>query len=434
MRVSTNTVFEQGVFNMLQGQARLLKTQDQISTGRRVLTPADDPVAAARALEVSQSQAVNEQYMRNADSARGTMDLQEEALTRYTRLLQDVKTLAVNAGNAALSSRELKNIAAELRGRYDELLGIANTTDANGLYLFSGYQGTTQPFSENAPGQVDYNGDEGQRLVQIAPTRDVPVSQSGADVFQRIRDGNGTFVTSAGATNVGTGVVTAGVVRDAAAWDSVGNPKNFEVRFAVDSTSVPPTTTYDIVDTVNNLSLTTGLAPAAGPYPRTYQSGAAIVVATQAPPDTNPVAFDYGIEFSVTGTPSDGDTFTVEPSTAKDIFSTLNDLITTLETAGPGATLNTRLTNSLNSVQNNLDNALDVNLTILAAVGAFAKEVETNRSAAEDLGQQFARELSGLRDLDYAKAITELTYQRVSLEAAQKSFMSVQELSLFALL
>jgi flagellar hook-associated protein 3 FlgL len=229
-------------------------------------------------------------------------------------------------------------------------------------------------------------------------------------------------------------VVTAGVVRDAAAWDSVGNPKNFEVRFAVDSTSVPPTTTYDIVDTVNNLSLTTGLAPAAGPYPRTYQSGAAIVVATQAPPDTNPVAFDYGIEFSVTGTPSDGDTFTVEPSTAKDIFSTLNDLITTLETAGPGATLNTRLTNSLNSVQNNLDNALDVNLTILAAVGAFAKEVETNRSAAEDLGQQFARELSGLRDLDYAKAITELTYQRVSLEAAQKSFMSVQELSLFALL
>ena len=69
MRVSTNTVYEQGVFNILQGQSRLLKTQDQISTGRRVLTPADDPVAASRALEVSQSQAVNAQYMRNADSA-----------------------------------------------------------------------------------------------------------------------------------------------------------------------------------------------------------------------------------------------------------------------------------------------------------------------------------------------------------------------------
>jgi flagellar hook-associated protein 3 FlgL len=434
MRVSTNTVYEQGVFNILQGQSRLLKTQDQISTGRRVLTPADDPVAASRALEVSQSQAVNAQYMRNADSAESAIALQEEALTRYTRLLQDVKTLAVNAGNGALSSRELKNIASELRGRYDELMGIANTTDSNGLYLFSGYQGSTKPFMETSPGQVAYYGDEGKRLIQIGPSRDVPVSFSGADVFQRVRDGNGTFVTAASATNVGTGVITAGSVRDRAVWDALGNPKNFEIRFAVDSSTVPATTTYDIVDTVNNVSLTTGLAPAAGPYPRTYTSGAAIPVSTQAPPDTNPVPFDYGIDFAISGAPADGDTFAVTPSGTKDIFATLDELITTLETAGPGATLNTRLTNALNTAQNSLDNALDVNLTVLAAVGAYAKEVDINRSAAEDLDLQFATQLSGLRDLDYADAITRLTYQQVSLEAAQKSFLRIQELSLFALL
>ena len=143
MRVSTQTVFDQGVFNIQRNQTTLIRGQEQISTGRRILAPSDDPVASARALEVTQAKSTNEMMIRNADSARSAIDLQDEAMGRYTRLLQDAKTLTVTAGNGALSPRELKDIAAELRGRYEELLGIANTTDANGLHLFSGYQGET---------------------------------------------------------------------------------------------------------------------------------------------------------------------------------------------------------------------------------------------------------------------------------------------------
>ncbi len=431
MRVSTTTMFEQGVFNLQRGQALLIKGQEQLSTGRRVLTPADDPVAAARTLEVSQSKAINEQYARNADSATASIGLEENALARYTGLIQDIKTLAVNAGDGTLTSTDLKTLGTELRGRYAELLGVANSTDSNGLYLFSGYQGTTQPFSENVPGAVVYNGDQGQRLIQIDAGRQVAVSDAGSDVFQRIRTGNSVFETSVDPANIGTGIVTKGVVRDVAAWNAAGNPQNFEVRFFVDSTSVPPSTTYDIVDTVNNLSLTTGAAPAAGPYLRTYQDGATISLARQAPPDTNGTAFDYGIDLSVTGAPANGDSVTVVPSTNEDVFASVYQLIQAVESATPGAKGNTQLANALNSAHNSLDNALDVALTVRASVGARTKEIQTSRSNSDDLGLQFETTLGALQDLDYAKAISDLTFNQVALQAAQKSFVQIQGLSLF---
>ncbi|MBX9631654.1 MAG: flagellar hook-associated protein FlgL [Burkholderiales bacterium] len=431
MRVSTTTVFEQGIFNIQRAQAQLVKQQEQISTGRRVLSPADDPVAAARALEVTQSKEITEQYARNGDAATAAIGLEENALARYTALLQDVRTLTVNAGDGALTPTDLKSIATELRARYTELIGIANSTDGNGLYLFSGYQGSTQPFTENAPGVVAYNGDQGQRLIQIGATRQVAISDAGSDVFQRIRTGNGVFATTATTTNTGGGIVSEGVVRNRAAWDAATNPQNFEVRFFVDNTAVPPQTTYDIVDTVNNLSLTTGAAPAAGPYLRTYQSGGTISFARQAPPDINATAFDYGIEMSVTGQPASGDTFTIAPSANQDIFATLDQLITAIETGGGGMTANTALANALNTALNNFDNAIDVSLTVTASVGARAKEIQTGQANADDLTLQYETTLSGLTNLDYAKAISELTFNQVSLEAAQQSFVRIQGLSLF---
>ena len=332
IRVSTNTIFDQGVFNLQRGQSTLAELQDQISTSRRVRTPADDPVAAARSLEVEQSQAISEQYIRNGDSAQTALGLSENALISVTTLIQDVRTLAVNAGDGALSEKELKSLAVELRARYQDLLGLANSTDGNGQYLFSGYQGATRPFAETAPGLVSYAGDQGARLVQVSASRQIPVSDAGSDVFQAIRNGNGTFVTAAATANTGTGIVSPGTVVNQTAWDAAGNPRDFTVVFDVDSSTVPPTTTYDLIDNLSGLSLTTGAAPGAGPYLRTYTDGAGINLSRQAPPDTNPASFDFGAQLTIEGQPADGDSFTVQASTNQDLFKTIHDLITTLET------------------------------------------------------------------------------------------------------
>lgn len=428
MRVSTNMLYDLGVNTINQQYSDLLKIQQQLSTGRRILTPSDDPIASARALNVSQAQSVNEQYITNGEYATTALELQESVLTQFTDLMHNVKTVAVNAGDAALSVSDLRSLATELRSQYDELLGLANATDGTGNYLFSGYKGTVQPFTQSATGVV-YNGDQGQRLMQVSASRQVPVSSSGAEVFQLIKDGNGTFVTAADSGNTGTGIVSTGSVIDPAAWDAAANNKDFTVVFDYNETVTPAVTTYDIIDNVSGNSVLTGAAPAAAPYPRTYTSGTTISLTSQG---AEP-AFDYGVTLSVTGQPETGDTFTIEASkTDQDIFSTLSNLIDALENPGLGtASGNTELTNNLNTALNNLSLAQDKLLTVRAKVGATMKEVESHRTTSEDVALQYASALSNLQDVDYAKAISDLAQKQANLEAAQQSFLKIQGLSLF---
>jgi flagellar hook-associated protein 3 FlgL len=431
IRISSNTLFEKGVFNLQSGQSAVAKLQDQIATGRRVRVPSDDPVAAARALEVEQSQAITQQYSRNGDSAQTALGLSENALTSVTTLIQDAKVLAINAGDGVLTPTDQKSLGTELRARYQNLIGLANSMDGNGQYLFSGYQGATMPFAETAPGTVAYSGDQGVRLIQISASRQIAISEAGSDIFQTIKNGNGTFVTAAGSANTGTGIISPGTVVDTTAWNSAANPRDFTVVFNVNNGVNPPVTTYDIVDNTTGLSLTTGAAPGAGPYLRTYTDGGSISLKTQLPPDTNPTAFDFGAQLSIQGQPANGDSFTVKASTNQDLFKTLSDLIAAVESAQPGAATNTKLTNSLNTAMSNLDNSLDNVLRVRAAIGSRLNEVDSAKSSQADLVGQYQTTLSGLRDLDYAKAISDLTLQQTTLEAAQKSFVRVQGLSLF---
>lgn len=401
MRISTNMMYDLGVSTVQQQYADLLKLQQQMSTGRRILAPSDDPIASARALEVSQAQSVNEQFMTNGDNATNALALQESILANAGDILQNVRVLAVNAGNPSLSAADRASLATELQGHYDHLLGLANSTDGNGQYLFSGYKGSTVPFSEISPGNVVYNGDQGQRLVQISPSRQVPVSSSGAEVFQLIRNGNGTFVTAAPSANTGSGVISPGTVLNQATWDA--SSRNFQINFT-------SATTYDVIDNGPPVStLVTGA---------TYTSGASITVA--------------GAEFNITGTPATGDTFTVKASrTDMSVFETLGALITALKTPPNGSGSNARLTNDLNTALSNITLAQDKLLTVRSTVGASMKEVETQRSTGEDLALQYKSTLSGLQDLDYAKAISDMALKQANLEAAQKSFLKIQGLSLF---
>lgn len=427
MRISTNTLYDQGVGSLQQQTSNLFKTQQQLSTGRRILTPQDDPVGASRVLEVTQSASINIQYDTNMGSATSALGLEESSLSSVVSLIQDVRTLTIQAGNAALDNNNLKALATDIQGRYQQLLGLANGTDGNGQYLFSGYRGTTQPFSEVSLGNVNYNGDQGQRLMQISASRQIAASDSGSDVFMRILNGNGTFVTAANPANTGTGIVSTGNVLDPAKWAAVAD-KNLNVVFNVDSTVIPPVTTYDIVDSANNSLLGgTGVAP----YPRTYTSGSVISLSglTPIPPETST---DYGVELSIEGAPASGDTFSISPSNRQqDIFSTLGDLISALQRGRGTPATAAQLSNDLNTALQNLDHAQDNVLTVQASVGSRMKEIDAVKSMGEDLALQYQQTISGLQDLDYAKAITDLTKQQQTLDAAQKSFMKVQGMSLF---
>ena len=401
MRISTSTFYEIGASRISDLQSTLIKTQQQISAGRRLLTPADDPLAAAAALNISQAQSQNAQYGVNRGVVKDSLRQEEGVLNSLTNLLQDVKTATVTAGDASLGDTDRRSLATELSSRFDELLGLANTKDGAGNYLFAGYQTTVQPF--NAVGaNVQYAGDQGQRLMQVAASRQMALSDSGDAVFQgNNKTGNGTFTTAPAAANAGSGVVSTGTVTNALLLTG----HDYDVKFTV----AAGVTTYDVTDT------TTGLAvpPAAVPY-----------VSGQG------INFD-GVQFDVSGTPLDSDIFTVKPSTNQSLFQTMGDLIAALNTSASGGAGMAKLNNALTAANNNLGHALDNVLTIRSSVGARLKELDSLDGAGEDQGIQFASSLSDLQDLDYAKAITQLTQQQVTLQAAQQSFVKISGLSLF---
>lgn len=419
MRISTGSIFDLGISAIQRQQADVLKAQQQVSTGRRILAPSDDPIASARALDVTQALSTNEQFATNRQMATSKLSQEDIILASLTTLIQDVKTQAVYAGNPTLDDNNRKTLASDLQGRYAELLSLANSADGNGEFLFAGYRSGMLPFAETSPGNVAYSGDQGQQLIQIGASRQLAVNDAGVEVFQNIKNGNGSFVTAAVSGNTGSGTISAGVVLDQTKW-ATSPVAGVMIKFAVDS-SVPPVTTYDITDSAGTTSLLTGAAPTV-PYPRTYSSGSTISLSQASAP-----AFDYGAQLSITGTPANGDTFTVKPSTSESLFTTLDNLIKALQVPGGG----TSLTNSLNTALTNLDNADSHVLTIRASVGSRLNEIDAAQSLGEELNIQYKQTLSDLQDVDYAAAISELTRYQTYLEAAQKSYTKVTQLSLF---
>jgi flagellar hook-associated protein 3 FlgL len=183
MRISTQQIFEIGTTRLVDLQSRLQKTQEQIASGRRILSPSDDPVAATRVLDVTQSQTINKQYGVNRQYATNALSQTEVTLGSVTELLQDVRESIFAAGNGILNDAQRANIATELSGRLQGLLGLANTRDPAGNYLFSGFQSNTQPFVQSVTGAT-YQGDLGQQKIQVDASRQLAINTPGSVVFQ----------------------------------------------------------------------------------------------------------------------------------------------------------------------------------------------------------------------------------------------------------
>lgn len=414
MRISSKTIYDVGVGQISSLQSALARTQSQLSTGRKNLTAADDPIATARALEVTQSQGINTQLVTNRANAKSMLSLETVALHSSGTIMQDIKTLLVNAGNGSMTQKDRESLAVELEGRLQDLLGQANSSDGVGGYVFSGYKSTTLPFTQTATGAA-YQGDQGQRSLQVGSTRTLPISDSGASVYENNATGNGTFVTGAAPGNFdrgGNGIISGGSVKDAT--QLTGNRYQIDFQVVPATPGVPKVTTYTVTDLTLNQPVPATPVPA---VPQPYVSG-------------QNITFD-GLQFDIKGDPADLDSFSVEPSTKQSVFTTITDIISALRAPGDGPAGQASLTNKLNQAHLNIDNAYDNMLSIESAVGSRLKELDYLDSSGDDLNLQYATTLSGLQDVDVVKAISLFTQQQTNLDAAQKSFKTMAGLSLF---
>lgn len=427
MRISTSQIYDAGTVGIQRGQSSLYKLQNQLSTGRKVLTPQDDPVAAAQALVVTQSMEVNKQYIDNQGQAKSQLSLIDGKTSSLVDSLQTVRDRIIQAGNTTLSQSDRASIATELESRMGEMLGIANSDNGVGEHLFSGYSGNVLPFaidgsqsppvgSPSTTSPVAYFGDDGNRLLQVSSSRQMAISVSGSDLFQNVKNGNGTFVTGTGGNgpgiNLGTGKIDPGSVLDQQKWrgavDSLGG-QPLEIQFVSGGTQ------YQIFDPSSGTTTA----------PQNYIKGQAIPLVTAS-------AVDFGAQVVISGQPGDGDTFLATPSTNQSVFQTMQNLVSILRTpVGTATYTSTQFTNDLRAELTNIDQALDNVSRIQSEIGTKLQEIDSLGSAATDADVQYKANLSDLQDIDYAKTISDFIQQQTNLEAAQKSFAQTSGLSLF---
>jgi len=394
MRISTTEIYQNGANGILNQQAAVYQTQQQLSSGKQVNLPSDNPTAAAQLVQLQQGIDSANVYQTNVTYAQSALGSEQNALNSVTDFMQRIRQLAVQANSSALTDQDRQSIAQEIQQDLASLIGIANSQDATGNYLFSGNSNNTLPFTQTAAG-LTYSGDQGQRLVQVGNNRQVAAGDSGFTVFQAVKNGNGTFTTGYNQANTGTGVIDTGQVTDQTAWV----PDTYTLAF------VSPTS-YEVRDSASNL-VTSG----------TYQSGGEI-------------AFN-GIQVAVSGSPATGDSFTIAPSSNQDLFTTVQNLVNVLKRGASTPVAQANFSSDVNGALVNIDQAMANVSNVLSGVGARLSTLDNQQSYNSDFILASQTAVSAVQDLNYTQAASLLSQQSLSLQAAQQSFVKIQNLSLF---
>ncbi|RQR83383.1 MULTISPECIES: flagellar hook-associated protein FlgL [unclassified Burkholderia] len=407
MRISTTQFYQLNVGQMNDQQAQLAQLYQQISSGVSLSTPADNPLGAAQAVQLSMTSATLSQYAANQSTALASLQAEDQALQSVGNVLGSVQSLIVRAGDGSLADNNRAALAAQLEGYRDQLVSLANSTDGAGNYLFAGYQNSTAPFTKDAAGSISYVGDTGTRTVQIDDSRSVPQGDSGLSVFMSVQALGNSPVQAAGAANTGTATIGNVTVTDPSA---ATNGHQFTITFG--GTAAAPT--YTVTD--NSIS-----PPTPGPA-QAYTSGTAI-------------ALGNGMKVAVSGTPSPTDTFSVTPApqaSGVDVFSTLDSMITALKTPISGnPTATAALSNTLSTAATKIGNSMRNVTTVLASVGGREQEVKAMQTVNQTAALQTTSNLSDLTSANMVTTISQYLQVQNALSGAQKAYAQLQNMSLF---
>jgi flagellar hook-associated protein 3 FlgL len=396
VRVTQSINQTQFLASITQLESGINQTSNQMSSGLSFTTASQNPTAAGSVNNYKQTLAQSQQYGTNATSAQTNLTTEDNALSQIQTQLQALRSLALEANSGVLTNSNRTAIATQAVQIQNSLLALANTTNGNGEFIFGGFAAQTQPFTLSPTGAT-YNGDQGQRQVQIAAGQTVADGDNGNTVFNQIKTGNGTFTVSAAAGNTGAGIVGATTVSNAAAY----NGGTYSISF---------------------------IAPGA------YQvMQGATVVTTGSYTDGGTIAFN-GVQVTLSGQPATGDSFSLAPSANQSLFTTVQNLVSALQTGVSTPASSTALNNSINGAINNIDQALTQTSNVRATIGGRLNAITTQQSVASSQQTQLQQSITTLQGLDYAKAITTLQQQNTTLSAALQAFNLTQGLSLFKFL
>ncbi|QYJ79880.1 flagellar hook-associated protein FlgL [Shewanella acanthi] len=398
MRLSSAQMFNQGLTGILQKQSATSKVLEQLSTGKKVNTAGDDPVAALGIDNLNQRNAVVAQYMKNIDYATNHLQQTESQLGQADTLISSMKDLMLQGANGSLTSAERQTIADDLRQSLDQLLSIANTKDESGNYLFAGNKTGTLPFEFDTSGNIVYQGDSGVRTAIVASGVQLNTNVAGDMAFMKGLNAMGDYSANYLTTQQGSFRVESAQI--------VGAPSvsAYQINFLDDGAG-------GINVEVTDTAIPANVILAAAPFDPTAT-----------------ISFD-GVDLKITGTPEIGDSFTLDQTSEVSIFDTFSKAISLFENGGEVQTPagQSQLAQLLNNVTSGVKQISQQQG--LAGISLKTLEKYTDKHTDEKLINTSA--LSKLEDVDYATAVTELEKQQLALNAISSVFSKVGSVSLF---
>ncbi len=404
MRISTTSIYQTAVLNFNDMQSNIATSLNQIDTGKALTSPADNPAAASQVLVIAQSDSINTQYGVNRQNVSNSLNTSDGILSGVTSILQNMESLVVQGGNGSLSPSDRASVAQQFQSSMNQLLNLANSTDSNGNYLFSGSTSNVPAYA-TAPSGAVYTGNQVSQMVQVDASQQTATTTVGSSIFGNIAASPNAFFGIPDGGNVSTATISAGTVANSALLTG----DNYSIKFT-------SPTTYDVTDT----SLGTVVSSA-----NAYTTG-------------TPITFD-GIQISVTngagatGVPVTGDQFAVQPGN-QNIFQAITNIANALNqsTLTPAGQKN--LAAALSQGNSSISASLNNVLTVRAQYGNSMQQVTSLNSVGNTVGLTYQSTMSNLQDVNYAKAISQLSLEQFTYQAAQKAFASTSQLSLISML
>jgi flagellar hook-associated protein 3 FlgL len=390
-------------------ESELNTLEQEISSGIAVQTPEQNPSAYETALIGNdQISALNSETTSNADIQNQLGDV-SNVYSSVSTLLNNVQSVVEEALNGTTSSQNMQSLATEVTAAEQQMLGLANTTGTNGTYLFGGTRGNVQPFQTQPDGTVAYWGDGGQSQAKISSDLSSSTIANG-EAFMSGLEGDGYASVAANSTNTGSAILLSEGV------------SNVTAAGKFQQGGLPITLTF----TSNGSGGYTYTATqTSGGTTTTLQTGT--VASGQTLDLTN-----VGVDFQLTGTPANGDSFTISPSKPQSVFSLLSNITSTLQNAGSTPAQQAITSQNLNQDLSSLAQYQQTVTTAQAQTGVTLQSL-TNTSA-----NNTTQESSLQNSVDNAiatnmpAALTSLNENLTAVQAAMKAFSSVQSLSLFS--
>jgi flagellar hook-associated protein 3 FlgL len=487
--------------SLMDKQSSLSQQNIHLSAQKKVIHASDDPVGITTIQRLKQDLAIGEQYIDNGKMAASANALSDVSLTQSTNILQRVRELLLSGSNGTLTEENREIISVELKSLRESLIGVANTKDGNSQYIYAGFSVDTLPFQENEFGEIEYHGDSGEREYRVGSSLTVKGNDAGSKVFMEVPEGNGIFVSELGSNNIGSAIVTEGIVTDkTAARDfldedyvvAMSKPTELDIvkysvyglkkesvqgnadvkvsnidlsdfsigsvdpltafpdpnsnvkiefvettdnRFNIMVNGVSSSTTYDANNTNAQLINVGGISFEIDGVPADGDSYNFTKYVPPTPYEEAGQAISFnGIKTEIKGTVEDQDTFTLRQSGEKDIFATIQSAIDALLITDDTKLASAKRKIAFNMSLLQVDAAIGNVTRVQTETGSRLRTIDTQREAVLDFNLTSHSTLSNLEDLDMAAAISDFQQQKGLLEVSQKTFVQLQQLSLFKLL